>query len=91
MIFVERVNQSRQVLKLFLRDFGHNISPLVDREQVVAFATLYALKGHFPELFTEEEKSLIVRAAVIKTIEPDRFYKQRRIAIQKILQEYRKP
>jgi hypothetical protein len=79
--------QSRFISKQNLSDTG----PTPDRPQVVAFAMIVAVQGHFPDLVDSSDRFLIqaLREHILR-FEADRFYKQRRIAIVRILETLQK-
>lgn len=59
-------------------------SHAVSRESLVAFSVLCAFQSHWPSSSTPEISGLIERFQWIKALEPDRFIKQRRIAIGRL-------
>ena len=72
------VNQARQQLSKFVEGSAPT------REDVVAYATLCALVEHFPSRATTTDAALLRKSAKILDQEPDRFYKQRRIALVRL-------
>ena len=59
----------------------------LDREVVAALAMLSALEHYFPSYFDQATAALTTRFDYVKTKEPSRWIKQRRIGLAKILQE----
>ena len=55
------------------------------REEVVAYATLMAWVGHFPLRASPQDFELLKLCESVFHKEKDRFFKQRRIALQKIV------
>ena len=66
-------------LGLFSDDFVK-----VDREAVVAHASLHAWVSHWPSLKSEKMDELLKRNAIIYSREPGRWRKQRRMASYKL-------
>lgn len=56
-----------------------------DREHVVAYATLVAWVGHFPVRADPQDFEVVKKCESIFHKEKDRFFKQRRIALKKIM------
>lgn len=56
-----------------------------DRQHVVAYATLVAWVGHFPTRASSQDVELLEKCESIFSKEKDRFFKQRRIALLKIV------
>lgn len=60
---------------------------LISREMIVAYARLRAWTQHWPSDAPESVLKLLDSFVWIKTIEPDRYIKQRRIALSALARE----
>ena len=77
------------LVELMLRTLLHpSASPLrVTREMVVAYATLAAWSQHWPSRVTADVTDALTQYSWIRIAEPDRYIKQRRIAIARLANE----
>jgi hypothetical protein len=60
------------------------VSLRLSRELVVAYATLAAFAHHWPSRASAHVKALLIEFFWVREREPDRFLKQRRIAVAKL-------
>jgi hypothetical protein len=82
---VDDLNQARRCLSDFANALNTLPSPpAIDRVQVVAYSTLEAFTSHFPNQALPSDFALIQQTQIIATREPDRFFKQRRMALSKL-------
>ena len=83
---MDEVAEARKALESFTisRDLDSCVG--VDRDLLVAYATLFAWTSHFPARALARDHELLILTDVIFQCEPDRFYKQRRIALGRLAQ-----
>jgi hypothetical protein len=79
----EQIESSLRILKEFTASENQGFPLEVDREQVVAHATLSALDHHWPSRSNPEIRKAISESARIKDIEHSRWAIQRRLMIAK--------
>jgi hypothetical protein len=61
-------------------DYFETVAPVeISREAVMAYATLRAIEHYYPEMLEEPMKRILEEYAWIKTQEPARAIKQKRI------------
>lgn len=60
----------------------------IEREELVAYATLEAYCSHFPEQSSSEDRDLLAKWKQVPKQEYSRFLKQRRIALAKLAREW---
>ncbi len=74
-----------QEARLCLSGYVTRGLPAPDRTDVVAYAMLLAFVSHFPVRASSKDSELLKQCESIFHSEKDRIFKQRRIALQKIV------
>lgn len=72
---------------LTLERFAVDASSPVDRPQILAYALLSAWVAHWPSRASAEQRQLLVQTRAIREREPDRFHKQRRLALTRLAEQ----
>jgi len=82
------LKQARQQLNEYTQ--AERFAPT--REDVIAYSTLLRVFcDHYPSQACAEDKKLLQLSNSIFVLEEDRFYKQRRIALSKIVEQFKSP
>jgi len=81
---VHEILQARSTLQAWL--LGQNAA--IDRDQLVAYACIVAWVEHFPAAASDLDRELALSSCAIARVEPDRFYKQRRMALGRLAKWY---
>ena len=78
----EQIETAVTILSRFL--LLSSTDKVIDREQIVAHATLAAFTHHWPSLTTQSDRTLLIATGEIKAVEHSRWLTQRRIALAKL-------